>query len=201
MLDKLQPYRYPLLAGLTGLILVGLGVLFWKNWMGGIPGTAKIEVLNSTTEGQEQSGKIVAEISGEVEKPGVYQLVLGSRIDDLLVAGGGLSAGADRDWVAKNLNRAAKIIDGQKVFIPKTGITEGAPLRQDSAGQGGVVKSSLININTADLKTLDTLPGIGPVYGQNIIEHRPYSSVEELVSKGALKQSVFEKIKDKITVY
>ena len=59
----------------------------------------------------------------------------------------------------------------------------------------------MVNINTATLKELDTLPGIGPVYGQNIIEHRPYSTVEELLSKAVLKKNVYEKIKDKVSVY
>ncbi|MHA2055880.1 MAG: ComEA family DNA-binding protein [Candidatus Hodarchaeales archaeon] len=56
-------------------------------------------------------------------------------------------------------------------------------------------------MNTATLKELDSLPGIGPVYGQSIIEHRPYSTVEELLSKDALKKSTYEKVKDLVTVY
>ena len=59
----------------------------------------------------------------------------------------------------------------------------------------------LININTASLQELDTLPGIGPVYGQSIVEHRPYSNIEELMSKGALKKNVYEKVKDLVTIY
>jgi len=58
-----------------------------------------------------------------------------------------------------------------------------------------------MNINTVSLQTLDSLPGIGPVYAQNIIEHRPYSDVQELVSKGAIKQSLYDKIKNLISVY
>lgn len=191
--------RYLLLVILIGLILVGVGVLFFRG-KGNLSGT-KVEVLNSTTESQNAPSEIVAEISGQIEKPGVYKLQNNSRVEDLIVTAGGFSAGADRDWIAKNLNRAARVSDGQKVYIPKTGESEKglAPTKFD--GGGGVVQGSLININTADLKTLDTLPGIGPVYGQNIIEHRPYSNVEDLLSKEVLKQSVYEKIKNNITVY
>lgn len=69
-------------------------------------------------------------------------------------------------------------------------------------GQSAVGGSSggLTNINTATLSELDKLPGIGPVYGQRIIDNRIYSSMEELVSKGAITQSVFEKIKNLITL-
>ena len=64
-----------------------------------------------------------------------------------------------------------------------------------------MVNDSLININTSDLKSLDSLSGIGPVYAQNIIEHRPYSNTSELVSKGVIPNNTYLKIKDKISVY
>jgi len=69
--------------------------------------------------------------------------------------------------------------------------------------QGVIVvgAGSLTNVNSANQSELEDLTGIGPVYAQSIIEHRPYSNVEELVSKGALKKSVFEKIKDSVTAY
>lgn len=197
--DFFAKNRLLFLVVLSGFLLIGLGIFFAKAG-DNLSGT-KVEVLNSTTEAQEAVSEVVVEISGGVEKPGVYSFKEGSRVEDLLVVSGGLSAGADRTWVSQNLNRAARLSDGQKVFIPAVGKTNQglAPAALNAAG--GVVVSNLININTSDLKTLDTLPGIGPVYGQNIIEHRPYSSGEELLSKGVLKKSVYEKIKDKITVY
>jgi len=182
---------------LAGLFLAGLGIFYFKN--SGV-GSDKVEILGTVAEGQNSGQEIIVEISGAVENPGVYKLPTDSRIEDLLIAGGGLSADADRDWVQRNINRAAKLTDGQKVFVPAT-VNGTAPLRQGFEGQGEVVNTSLININTADLKTLDLLPGIGPVYAQNIVEHRPYSTVQELVSRGAIPQNVYEKIKEKITVY
>lgn len=192
--------RKILLICLVGLVLVGLGVVLFRVGGGGGGTSDKVEVLESATQGQEAGSEIVVEIAGEVEKPGVYKLSDGARIDDLLIAAGGVSAGADREWMDKTLNRAAKLTDGQKVYIPKIN-DEVVPLRQGFAGQGEMVRNGLTNINTADLKTLDFLPGIGPVYASNIIEHRPYSSVEELLSKGVLKKYVYEKIKDKVTVF
>ena len=119
-----------------------------------------------------------------------------------MVLAGGLSADADRTWVEKTLNRAAKISDGQKIYIPS--ISEKLEVKSQNLGTGTAGNSlidSLVNINTASLSELDKLPGIGPVYGQSIIDHRPYSTVEELVSKGALKKNVYEKVKDKVSVY
>jgi competence protein ComEA len=192
------------LLGFIGLILTVGGVFFFKSGLNST-GT-KVEILG-TNAGPGTGQDITAEISGEVVKPGVYKLPDGSRIDDLLVAAGGFSGDADRVWADKYLNRAAKIIDGQKVFIPKVGQQTSSSTAKTSGGGQSVSPSfssdsnGQININTASLSQLDSLPGIGQVYGQSIIEHRPYSTTEELVSKGAIKQSLFNKIKDLITIY
>lgn len=201
--DIITRFRYPILIILLGIILTGLGFFFYKS---SIFGTTKVEVLESSPS-PNQTSQIVTEIEGQVQNPGVYKLPGGARIDDLLVISGGFSADADRVWVEKNLNRAAKLSDGQKLYIPKIGEqTLGASA---NSGVGDQTASSnftgqsggLTNINTASLSELDKLPGIGPVYGQSIIDHRPYSNAGELVSKGAIKQNVYDKIKDVISLY
>ncbi|KKQ92579.1 MAG: Competence protein ComEA helix-hairpin-helix repeat protein [Candidatus Woesebacteria bacterium GW2011_GWB1_39_10] len=202
--ELLTRFRYPLLILLGGLIATGAGVFFIKSGLAS-PST-KVEVLNNN-EGPDVHQDLTVEIAGEVVKPGVYKLSGDSRIEDLLVISGGFSVNADRVWTDKYLNRAAKLTDGQKVYIPSvdkqsdslSAKTDGG-IKVDQAVLG-VTGSHPVNINTASLSELDTLPGIGQVYGQNIIEHRPYSTTGELVSKGAIKQSLYEKIKDRITVY
>ena len=137
----------------------------------------------------------------------IIELPNDSRIDDLLIISGGVSVNADRIWMEKYINRAAKLIDGQKVFIPDISKQINNESANNNVGikldQGtfGSQTSGLININTSTLSELDKLPGIGPVYGQSIIEHRPYSTSEELVSKGAISKSVYEKIKNLISVF
>ena len=186
---------------LLGLILIGFGVILYK---GGVfePST-KVEVLNSITEPQNQ-GEITIEIAGEVEKPGVYKLPSDSRVNDLLEAGGGLSANANRDWVDKNINRASKLSDGQKIYIPSHSEVLSAKQTlgvQTISTSFSSETEDLVNINAASLSELDKLPGIGPVYGQKIIDHRPYSTVEELLTKGVINKSTYEKIKEGITIY
>ena len=203
--EFLSTHRYSLTFFLLGLILIGAGILFFKK--GVFNNSSKIEIMEDIPIGEEASRELVVEISGAIEKPGVYKLPAGSRVEDLLIAAGGISADADRDWLELMVNRAAKLTDGQKIFIPainqqsntsSANNTEGAKVYQ--AVQGSAA-TSLVNINTASQKVLEELPGIGPVYAQRIIEHRPYSIVDELVSKDALKSGVYEKIKDSITVY
>jgi competence protein ComEA len=197
-------FRYPLLILFVGLILTACGVFFSKSGLLSSP--TKVEVLQATTSGQV-NGEITVEISGEVISPGVYKLPGGSRVDDLMVAAGGFSANADRSWTDKYLNRAAKLTDGQKVYIPPVNQQTDESSAKSSVGDQTASSNfssdstNLVDINTASSAELDSLPGIGPVYAQNIIEHRPYSTSEELVSKGAIKQSVYDKIKDKISIY
>ena len=194
--------RTLLLLGVIGLILIAGGIFYAGLNTGG----TKVEVLNVGTA-EDNLKNITAEISGEVQNPGVYKLTSGSRIDDLLTAAGGFSGKADRVWSGKYLNRAAVITDGQKVYIPSSNQQSNDLSANKSDGVKtdqsvlGVTGSHPVNINTASLTDLDSLPGIGPVYGQSIIEHRPYSTVEELLSKGALKKVVYEKIKDMVSIY
>lgn len=189
---------------LTGLILIGFGVLAYKTDI--FSSGDKVEVLSSTTESQGEVLEIVVEISGAIEKPGVYKMKNGDRVDDLLIVSGGLSVDADRDWVTKNVNRASKLTDGQKLYIYSQSEIESAKASGGIKLDQGVLRaettnsSGFISINTSSQSELEKLKGIGPVYATNIIEHRPYSDVQELVSKGAISQKILDKIKNDISL-
>ncbi len=194
-------YRFQILFFLIGAILIGLGLLLVKD---NRITSSKIEVLESTTEGLGEDLEVVVEVAGAVEKPGVYKLTKGVRIEDALISAGGISADADRIWMEKSLNRAAKLIDGQKIYIPRkdeqiSGVSASSlgGYQTISSSQG----SGLVNANAASQKELESLWGIGPVTAQNIVEQRPYSSVEELLTKKILKSNVYERNKDKLSVY
>lgn len=147
----------------------------------------------------KNTGNIVVDIAGAVVKPGVYEIPYNSRMVDALIPAGGLAESADRNYLSKYINMAQKLVDGQKIYIPSLDEKNFAPVAGSVAGVSDVM--SLINLNTASSSQLDTLPGIGPATAEKIMAARPYSAVEELVSKKAVSQSVFDKIKGKVSVY
>lgn len=143
---------------------------------------------------------IVVDVSGAVARPGVYSFQDNSRIQDALIAAGGLSAQADREYVAKSINLAALLKDGIKIYIPKVG--ENVQQIQSSTSNLPSDQSSIsgISVNNASSQELDSLPGIGSVTAQKIINGRPYSSIEELQTRKIVSSKVFDEIKDKISL-
>ena len=128
-------------------------------------------------------------ITGSVVSPGVYDLPQGSRVVDAINAAGGFLPIADQEQV----NLAAILEDGSKINIEKRAAY--------SSGGGG---SGRININTATLDELDTLPGIGPSTAQAIIDHRRqfgnFQRTDELTDVSGIGPSTYDRIKDLITV-
>jgi competence protein ComEA len=213
--ERLRPY---LGFSLLVLILVGGGV--WA--LSESRQTAKpVEVVKSGETHLPEAtstanvSKIAVDVAGAVVSPGVYELPEDARVADALDSAGGLSSDADREWVAQNSNFAAKLTDGDKIYIPKVG--EAAPTLTPSPSPAGVVSRSVIstgdestncsrvNINSASAATLDEcLPGIGPVYAERIIEYREahggFKTIEEIQNVSGIGPKTFEKIKDQITV-
>lgn len=146
------------------------------------------------------SGEVAVHVAGEVHLPGLYKLPAGSRVADALRVAGGTTSAADVDA----LNLAALLTDGQKITVPakKSGSeTLGSlplsPLPSSS-------EEEKININTASKETLETLPGIGEVLAQRIIDLREkrggFKRVEEIQDVSGIGVKKFEAIKDLITV-
>lgn len=184
--------RLASLLGFVGILLVSIG-LFTT-----VLAPAKEEEIK--IEGGQSKAKIYVDVQGAVVKPGVYGLNENSRLQDGLVAAGGLSGNADREWVGKNLNLAKRLEDGAKIYIP---LARESVSRSVGDSESQVIGASvgLININAASSSELDKLPGIGPVTAQKIIDNRPYSEIGELSSKKVIGQKVFDQIKDKVTAY
>lgn len=191
--ERLKPL---LKKNILALALGVLGLVFLTSGILSMFSQQKEDIVFETgSEVSSESAKIAVDVSGAVLKPGLYTLSQDSRIQDALVAAGGLSEDADRDWIEKNLNLALKLRDGLKIYVPRQsdqGFVQGA---------GEVSGSSLININSATSRELESLPGIGPVTAGKIIHNRPYSSIDELSAKKVVSSKVFEQIKEKITAY
>nr|WP_234389246.1 ComEA family DNA-binding protein [Streptomyces sp. CS149] len=137
--------------------------------------------------GGHGSGQIVVDVSGKVHRPGVRRLPAGSRVEDALEAAGGVRAGTD----VTGLNRARVLVDGEQVAVglppgpPVAGATGGGGVGAGSAGApGGAGPSVPLSLNSATAEQLETLPGVGPVLAQHMIDYRTenngFRSVDEL---------------------
>lgn len=167
----------------------------------------------------EETKTLVVHICGAVSAPGVYELPAGSRIIDAVEAGGGFLPEAEEACC----NLAEEIVDGCQIYImtktescadgqteKKAGIqtspdsnmqTTDRNVRSNSAT---ALENGLVNLNTADVAALMTLPGIGESRAKAIIsyreQHGAFAQIEDIMKISGIKQAAFSKIKDKITV-
>lgn len=146
----------------------------------------------------EVTSRIVVDIAGAVENPGVYEVTSGARLKDILIQAGGLSANAERDYISRNYNLAKLITDQEKIYIPSYAELSNGIFAEPQRFLDYTSSVEQININTATVEELDTLAGIGKVTAQKIVQNRPYKSIEELVSKKIVKKNVYENIKNLI---
>jgi competence protein ComEA len=208
LISKITPfflqYKFPLIIGLIGLICLGYGLISsvfpsqsQSKDIVFTPAEEKTSGVNLASNSQQ---KIVVDINGAVTKPGVYELREDARLQEGLRMAGGLSEEADKAFIAKQFNLAMKLKDGMKIYIPAVGEGIGSAAVAGASTTGSTSITS-ININTASESELDTLPGVGKVTADKIIAGRPYGTIEELLEKKIVKQSVFEDIKEKITAY
>lgn len=193
-------HRLIVIIACVGLVFFGYGLLQYFSQPSSDPITIQTSAQNQSVSSQKPLGKsIVVDIEGAIIKPGVYTLSADARVQDGLIAAGGLSSDADRKGIAKLFNMAAKLTDGGKLYFPFQGEVSNAVSSAGSAGQVAGASTSVININTASEAELDSLPGIGAVTAQKIISNRPYQTVDELTGKKVVSASVFSKIKDLVT--
>ncbi len=144
--------------------------------------SSEVEIIASGEE--TDKAEIVVHVDGAVGKPGVYRLASGARVTDAVAAAGGLMSQAD----GSRINLAAKVADGQKVYIPRVGESVGQSTGGSVSQIAGESVDQLININTASETELDKLPGVGPVTAGKIIASRPYSALEDLLTKKVIYQ-------------
>ena len=146
--------------------------------------------------------QIVVHVNGAVASPGVYQLPVGSRIDDAIKTAGGSLPDADLN----RLNLAARVIDGQQVKVPlRQAQASPAPVAASgSMAAPGAPPTGRVNLNSATIPELDGLPGVGPVTAQRIVayreQHGPFTRVEQLREAKLVNNAMFEKIKDLVAV-
>ena len=151
------------------------------------------------------AAEVYVDVDGAVVRPGVYRLKDGARVSQAIDAAGGLTAEAD----VTGINRASKITDGQKIYVPTVGEQQAAAAvggAESGAATtlGAGSSSGLVNINTASAAELQTLSGIGPSMAQSIIDERTqngaFASVDDLMRVSGIGEKKLAKIKDCICV-
>jgi competence protein ComEA len=153
---------------------------------GGGPGAVESAVSGGVPNTAGSAGaEIVVDVSGKVREPGIQRLPAGSRVADALKAAGGVRPGTNTD----TLNRARFLVDGEQVVVGGPAAPPPAPVPVPGTG-GSVVggpagtAAAPVSLNTATVDQLDTLPGVGPVLAQHIVDYRTqhggFRSVNEL---------------------
>jgi competence protein ComEA len=141
-------------------------------------------------------------VSGAVAQPDVYRLAPDSIVKDAIQAAGGATAEAD----LRSLNLAQQLHDQQRVHVPHVGETNAPPAVSDGnpALPGDAQPAARLNINAATAEQLDSLPGIGPVLAQRIVDYRtahgPFATIEQITQVAGIGDAILDKIKDRISV-
>jgi competence protein ComEA len=144
------------------------------------------------------AGEVTVDVAGKVRKPGIAVLPPGSRVVDAIEAAGGARRGVD----LASLNLARPLVDGEQILVGvpvPTGVV-GSLGATPGAGESG----PLVNLNTADLAALETLPGVGPVTAGAIItwrtEHGGFTAVEELLEVDGIGDATLAEIAPHVTI-
>ena len=142
---------------------------------------------------------ITVDVKGAVKSPGIYDLPVGSRVNDAVQKAGGLTEQAD----SKSLNLAQKVSDEALVYVP-TKDEEAASQQAGSGAASSTSKEKKVNINKASLEELKQVKGLGGKRAQDIIDHREangkFKSVDELKKISGIGAKTIEKLKDYVTV-
>lgn len=159
------------------------------------------EVFNETPAIESKESKdITTYINGEVKTPGVYKVKEESRVEDLVKMAGGFTESADK----YKLNLAKKLKDEDYIYVDKKVEGQSGVAAPQGSKSNGVGQDGKININAASKEELKTVPGIGDVTAQKIIDYREksgsFSAIEDLKKLGGIGDKTLEKMKDKIDV-
>ena len=223
LVDRVRDWRTDARFGVVVLVVIAVvaGVVWYRIGVGGAsageaaaaPRAAAVTTVpaaggvSTSTTRPGPDAKIAVHVAGAVTHPGVVELAAGSRVIDAVEAVGGALADGDLD----RLNLAAKLADGQRVYVAKVGQADPGV----AAGDGGTVAGgdgasaapgtgAKVNLNTATQAQLEELPGIGPTYAQSILAERQrrggFQSVNDLRSVRGIGDKRFAELAPLVTV-
>lgn len=201
--------RRRLLVGLVvalvaALVAIGVVVVRSVSATGGAPAELTLPRASprSTIEGTATSGgSIVVAAAGAVTRTGVYRVAPGARVIDVVEAAGGAGPDADLDRV----NLAAKVADGERIYVPRKGEPGDSAVAVAAGGaaaEGGT--SAIVDLNTATAAQLESLPGVGPATAQAILDYRKrrgrFRSVDELLEVRGIGEAKLEQLRPHVRV-
>jgi len=141
-----------------------------------------------------ESAKIAVDVRGAVVRPGLYYLPSASRIADVISLAGGVDDTVDSDLADKMINYASFVSDGMKIYVPKKENVLSGQVKSLTSNE------AIVSVNTDSSTQLDSLPGVGEITAQKIIDNRPYGSLEELVTKHVFSASLLEKLRARLSL-
>ncbi|MFA6548731.1 MAG: helix-hairpin-helix domain-containing protein [Candidatus Margulisiibacteriota bacterium] len=197
MWEKLPHEQQLIVLGLIVSIAVGLAITAFRFYSPAAPEKITLETPPTAVT-------VMVHISGAVKKEGVYRFKTGDRVIDALNLAGGALPPAD----LSSINLAEVLKDGEKIIIPEKQKPEETVDEPIKNGKGkkrlASANAGKIKINTADVKALDTLPGVGPATAQAIIEYRkangPFTKIDQLMKIPRFGKSRFAKVKELVTL-
>ena len=205
--ERLSSLSRAELVGLVAVLVVtlgGSGLWYLRSLPRPVEVRAEVAPAGSSapvgvtaSEASPSAVLVLVDVAGWVRHPGVYEFTTGARVIDAIEAAGGARPGA----MLEALNLAAPLADGSQILVPREGETGTVP--PVAAGSGSVA-GALVNINTASAPELETLPGIGEVIAQRIVDHRtangPFASVDQLLDVSGIGDAILESIRELVTV-
>jgi competence protein ComEA len=186
-------------VGVVAALVVIVVAVALVLWLRGAPAQiappARVPPEAAAPAGTE-SAPVLVHVAGAVRRPGLYELTDGERVADAIKAAHGARPRADLD----GLNLASPVTDGMQVLVPKWSESGPAPV----APAGASPAPEIVNINSSDQATLETIPGIGPVTAMAILEYRAsvgsFGSVDELIDVTGIGPATLEAIRPYVSV-
>ena len=209
IIEKIKEYKIIVICTGLGLLVGGFFLLKPSpqtpvketNLQAEVAAVSKDSVSENEVKKEEpvEQDLITVDVKGAVKAPGIYDLPVGSRVNDAVQKAGGLTEQAD----SKSLNLAQKVSDEALVYVPSKG-EEVASQQAGSGAPSSTSKDKKVNLNKASLEELKQVKGLGGKRAQDIIDHREtngkFKSVDELQKVSGIVAKTIEKLKDYVTV-
>lgn len=218
-----QPWFRPVAAGAGALLAVGVLVAVGLSFLGAAspapkltlpraePGSAPVDGAPAPGAPATAPGApaappvtVTVHVAGQVANPGVYAVPAGGRVADAVIAAGGTASEAD----VEQLNLAARLSDGERIYVPKKGeappVVAAGPAPAGGGTKAGGAPAGPVDLNTATAEQLEDLPGVGPATSKAILTYRAnhgrFRSVTELLEVPGIGPAKLEALRPLVKV-